>query len=93
MDENKKTYSVIGTVTIGTDEYRDLLEAKVAAEKDAEKKRSDWYAEYNKRQELEKEVKTLTDQLAKYKAFLASSVEVTTLYCGYLAEHGLEAAV
>lgn len=38
MDDEKRNYSVIGTVSIGTDEYRDLIEAVKNAEAKLEKK-------------------------------------------------------
>lgn len=69
MDERKE-YSVVGTVTIGTDEYRDLIEALKDAQKDAEKERRDWLEQYNKANKLEKENKELLAKLEKYEAFI-----------------------
>ena len=46
MNEEKKTYSVVGTVTIGTDEYRDLItevsELKVKL-REVEQRKADLY--------------------------------------------------
>ena len=71
MNEEKKTYSVVGTVTIGTDEYRDLITevAELKGDlKEVEKRKSDlyWENDKNKRkaEELEKSLET-------YKAYVA----------------------
>lgn len=66
MNEERKEYSVIGQVTIGTDEYRDLIEAVKDAEKEARdyrKESSDRYWEIDK---LKKEV----ESLKQYKEFV-----------------------
>lgn len=58
MNEEKK-YSVVGQVTIGTDEYRDLIEAVKEAENEAReyrKQSSDRYWEIDK---LNKEIESL----------------------------------
>lgn len=70
MDENKKEYSVIGTVTIGTDEYRDLLEDKFRAEKEKSEWHDKWYKEYCGKGDLEKENKKLKEDLDKLKEFI-----------------------
>lgn len=66
MSEERKEYSVIGQVTIGTDEYRDLIEAVKDAEEEARdyrKESSDRYWEIDK---LKKEV----ESLKQYKEFV-----------------------
>lgn len=55
----KKKYSVIGRVEIGTDEYRDLIEAVADAERRADRSNSDYWAEYRKAEALQKEVNSL----------------------------------
>lgn len=70
MNEDRKEYSVIGTVTIGTDEYRDLICEKFEAIKEADRQRSQWYDEYSKRQKLEEENKKLTEKLIKLEKFI-----------------------
>ena len=55
MNEEKKTYSVVGTVTIGTDEYRDLIIEKFNAEREADRQRTEWYKEYIDCQKLREE--------------------------------------
>lgn len=73
MDEEKKVYSVVGTVTIGSDEYRDLIEelAKARADyADCDSRRSKLYWE---KIDLEKKVKAADEQMAVYKEFINSS--------------------
>ena len=70
MDENKKEYSVVGTVTIGTDEYRDLLTEKFEAEKAGSEWHDKWYQEYRTKCELESECKKLKEELDKVKNFI-----------------------
>ena len=70
--EDKKDYSIVGKVEIGTDEYRDLIVDKYEAEN-----RKDYYMregwkkdeEINK---LKKQVEVLTAQVEKYKNFVKS---------------------
>lgn len=69
MDENK-VYSVTGTVTIGTDEYRDLLTEKFEAEKEKSKWHDKWYEEYCNKGKLENECEKLKEELDKYKKFV-----------------------
>lgn len=70
MDENKKEYSVVGTVTIGTDEYRDLLTEKFEAEKARSEWHDKWYQEYCAKSKLESECKKLKEELDKVKNFI-----------------------
>lgn len=73
MDENKKEYSVVGTVTIGTDEYRDLLTEKFEADKARSEWHDKWYQEYCAKGELERECKKLKEELDKLKKFLSKN--------------------
>lgn len=76
MNEEKKTYSVVGTVTIGTDEYRDLItevsELKVNL-REVEQRKADlyWENDKNKRkaEELEKSLETLKRALKHTDSF------------------------
>lgn len=66
MSEERKEYSIVGQVNIGTDEYRDLIEAVKEAENEAReyrKQSSDRYWEIDK---LKKEV----ESLKQYKEFV-----------------------
>lgn len=67
--EEKKTYSVVGTVTIGTDEYRDLIETVANERQEAARQTSRWVEEYNKARKLEielKEIKPKYENLMKF---------------------------
>ena len=65
MNEERKEYSIVGQVTIGTDEYRDLIETVKEAENEAReyrKQSSDRYWEIDK---LKRDV----ESLKQYKEF------------------------
>lgn len=83
MEENKKEYQVIGTVTIGTDEYRDLIEAVKDAQRAQDEQRDKWYEQYRKANELEKENEELKVKLEKYERFISQNdmKDGFTLYC------------
>lgn len=68
--EEKKTYSVVGTVTIGTDEYRDLIEGLCEAKKETDKVRDMWLGEYNKARKLEPELKELSAKYGRLHEFV-----------------------
>ena len=70
MDENKKEYSVVGTVTIGTDEYRDLLTEKFEAEKSKDEWYNKWYKEYTRANDLQKQVDALKAKIHKCEQFI-----------------------
>lgn len=91
MSEEKKTYAIIGQVTIGTDEYRDLIEAVKESEAKAAKERHEWCEEYTKRQDLERQLTALKTEFEKYGGFINSSEEVKTRYKLYLAERQMAA--
>lgn len=59
MNEERKAYTIIGRVEIGTDEYRDLIEAVQEAKAEESHQRGRWLDEYNRADELEKKVKEL----------------------------------
>ena len=90
-DESKKAYSVIGQVTIGTDEYRDLIVAVEETRADAEKQRSSWYEQYNKANKLEADIKKISAVSDSYADFINSSEETKTKYKLYLAEQQMAA--
>ena len=80
MDETKKEYSVVGTVTIGTDEYRDLLTEKFEAEKvrselerECKHWHDKWYQECRTKDKLESEYKKVIEELDKLRKFLSKN--------------------
>ena len=91
MNEEKKTYSIIGQVTIGTDEYRDLIEAVQEAKADTDKQRSNWYEQYNKANKLEADIKKISAVSDSYADFINSSEEIKAKYKLYLAEQQMAA--
>lgn len=66
MNEERKAYTIIGRVEIGTDEYRDLIEAVQEAKAEENHQRDRWCKEYDRANELEKKVK----ELAPFKDFV-----------------------
>lgn len=84
MDEKK--YSVVGKVEIGTDEYRDLIEAvaKLKAEKDQQF--SQYWNERTRANNLENDLKAAKEKLADLQGFFDSSEEIKAKYRLYLAE-------
>lgn len=73
MDEDKKVYSIIGQVTIGTDEYRDLIESVAKADRDKEYYRDRYWEEQRKTRELTEEVNALKDKLGLVTLFFAEN--------------------
>lgn len=59
MDEEKKIYSIVGKVEIGTDEYRDLIEQVKDLEKDNAQIRQNYWETESKNRDLTKKVKSL----------------------------------
>ena len=66
MSEERKEYSIVGQVTIGTDEYRDLIEAVKEAESDARHYRSESTERYWEIDKLKKEI----EKLKEYREFV-----------------------
>ena len=69
MEEERKVYSVVGTVTIGTDEYKDLLSEKyqaLADNKDLERRNSDYFWKVRDLEEQNKNLKLKLDEVNKY---------------------------
>ena len=72
MDE-QKTYSIVGQVTIGTDEYRDLIESRMESEKS-----KDYYMRENwkKDEEIKKlnaQVEALTNKMKRCEKFFKNN--------------------
>ena len=66
MSEERKEYSIVGQVTIGTDEYRDLIEAVKEVENEAREYRKQSNDRYWEIDKLKKEV----ESLKQYKEFV-----------------------
>lgn len=83
MNEEKK-YSIIGTVEIGTDEYRDLIAGLTKAEADADSYRSRYWSEQNKTSDLEKKLEAMTEKANAMSEFINSSEELKAKYALFL---------
>lgn len=82
----KKEYSIIGKVEIGTDEYRDLIEAVKEAEKNYSEANSSRWNESRRADKAEEQLKAATEQLDKVNGFINSREEIKTKYKLYLVE-------
>ena len=71
MNEEKKTYAP-GTVTISSEEYRDILTEACDAKKDMDKWYTKYWEEYHKKSNLEEENAKLREQVAKLEEELAA---------------------
>ena len=89
MNEEKK-YSIIGKVEIGTDEYRDLIERAMEAEKKADRCRVDYWGEQSKNSELQKKLDIVTAKLNPMEEFINSSEEIKAKYALFLVNKDTE---
>ena len=71
----EKTYSVVGTVTIGTDEYRDLIIEKCKAEREADRQRTEWYNEYTRAEKLVAKNTKLSEKLDSLEKYIKENNE------------------
>ena len=82
-EEEVKEYDIKGSVTISTQEYKDLI-AKVYKLKQAgQKEHDDWYNMYNKCSDLEKQLKSAQASVEKYTAYINSSEIRKADYVGW----------
>lgn len=85
MDE-QKTYSIVGEVKIGTDEYRELIEGKLNAEKEASEYRSKFWGEQSKTKELTERNEELQKRVDKLTEFIKASNERYQDYVAFIAK-------
>ena len=83
MDENK---TIIGTVTITTEEYRKLIEDNIENEKDASKYRSENWKMENELKKAKEELANANKKLLQYRGFVESSEKTLTEYKLYRIE-------
>ena len=88
--EDKKTYTFIGKVEIGTDEYRDLIEQLAESKKEVDKWNDKYYNAYWKLEKVEKELESTSTKLSSLNDFINSSDEIRTKYKLFLAEQQLK---
>ncbi len=79
MEEQKK-YEIQGTVTISTEEYRDLIYDKVNAEKEKNDYMHRYWDEQNKSSELKDIIAAKDKSIAFYRDFVNSSEEICKAY-------------
>lgn len=82
MSEEKK-YTIVGKVEIGTDEYRDLLEEKIEAQKESNDYMHRYWDEQSKVRKMEKKVEMMTE-------FLKTNKERYAEYLQFVAEKETE---
>ena len=90
MEDKKKTYTIIGKVEIGTDEYRDLIEQLAESRKEVDKWNDKYYNAYWKLEKVEKELESTSTKLSSLNDFINSSDEIRTKYKLFLAERQLK---
>lgn len=88
--EEKKTYTIIGKVEIGTDEYRDLIESLAYATHRANENDDERRKEYWAHDKTKKELTSALVKLANLNDFVNSSEEMKTKYKLFLAEQQLK---
>lgn len=91
MDE-KKTYSITGTVTIGTDEYRDLIDNCASLREKLDSKRSECFRKDDEIKTLNSNNTIMKKTLDNYNEFFNSSTEATALYKSFVSEKTLKEA-
>lgn len=89
-EEEKKEYETKGTVTISTEEYRDLIESVQKLKAAGQKEHDDWYEEYNKRKSAEEETKKRDELVAKYREYVSSSEIRKADYLAWCDEKRME---
>ena len=68
--EEKRVYSVVGKVEIGTDEYRDLIEQRLEQEKRADQYMRDGWKKDDEIKNLKKQVEVLHAKIEKCEKFI-----------------------
>ena len=69
-EREKKEYETKGTVTIGTDEYRDLIEEVEKLRAAGQREHDDWYKEYCRADNLEKKLKAAEEKIAEFNNWM-----------------------
>lgn len=86
MDDEKKGYSFIGKVEIGTDEYRDLISTTTRLSAELSKMRSDYWDVRSRGDKLEKELRRAQQEIASLRGFIESNEKLVAQYSLYLFE-------
>lgn len=89
-EEERGEYETKGTVTISTEEYRDLISRIYELKSAGQKEHDDWYNEYKKNSELEKKIDALQKSVNHYNNFINSTEQRKNDYSLYLRELKLQ---
>lgn len=89
--EEKKIYTIVGKVEIGTDEYRDLIEQKMAAESELSEYRSKYWNASSEKDKLDKKLKETEEYKNKLMEFIRQDNERYQAYVRFTAEKSIEA--
>lgn len=71
--EEKKVYSVIGKVEIGTDEYRDLIEQRMEVERDKDNYMRENWKKDKEINDLKKQIEVLQSKVQKCEKFFKNN--------------------
>lgn len=74
MEENK-TYSVVGQVTISTDEYRDLIESRMEVEKSKDYYMREGWKKDEEIKSLKSQVEALTAKMERCENFIKKNIK------------------
>lgn len=91
MAEKEKTYPS-HSITIESEEYRDLIIENEKNRHDADDYRSKYWAEQNEKKNAQADLAKLKADYDKLSAFVTSSTEISALFKAYMAEDALNAA-
>ena len=72
VEKEEKNYEVHGTVTISTEEYRDLIQGMCELREKGQREHDDWYKEYSRANDLEKRLKACEEKLTEINEWFDS---------------------
>lgn len=86
-DDERKEYPVVGSVTLSTEEYTDLVRALFKTRKKADSEHNDWYNEYKdhettkkKVKELEERINNLQNRVSEFTEWINTRDELSTQF-------------
>lgn len=85
-DDEEKVYDVKGTVTISTEEYRDLIAKVYELKAKGQKEHDDWYEQYKECERLKKDMATTKAISEGYVKYINSTETRKSDYALYLRE-------
>ncbi len=84
--EETKEYDTKGTVTISTEEYRDLIAKVYELKAMGQKEHDDWYEQYKECERLKKDMETTKNISESYVRYINSTETRKSDYALYLRE-------